>query len=262
MSVFLAPALLLLSLQVVLWLASLPLRDVSLVDVFWGLGFVLVAWLVLLAGGGPGAHGWLLTALTSAWGLRLSVHLGRRWWRHRGEGASREDRRYREMREHHGARFWWVSLFTVFLGQAALLFVVSLPLQLTGAAVPRELGALALAGGALFALGLTFEAVGDAQLSRFTSDPANHDRVMDQGLWRYTRHPNYFGDFCVWWGLGLVALEAAGFWALVGPAVMSVLLLRVSGVALMERSIGSRRPGYAAYAKSTSAFFPWFPSAA
>jgi steroid 5-alpha reductase family enzyme len=165
------------------------------------------------------------------------------------------------MRASHGERFWWVSLFTVFLLQAALLWVVSLPLQ-AGAALGREapLGLLELLGSAVFAIGLAFEAVGDAQLSRFLADPASRGQVMDRGLWRWTRHPNYFGDFLVWWGLGLASLGAGAWWPLAGPAVMSLLLRRVSGVTLLEATIADRRPGYAAYAARTSPFFPWPPS--
>jgi len=233
-----------------LWAVSVRLRDASVVDPFWGPGFVAVAWAsVAVAGASPRAL--LLAALATAWGLRLGLHLGRRW---RGHG---EDRRYAAMREAHGERFWWVSLFTVFLLQAALMWTVSLPLQ-AGAAIGREapLGFLEAAGVLVFAVGLAFEAVGDAQLSRFLADPASRDRVMDRGLWAWTRHPNYFGDFLVWWGLGLVSLGSGAWWALAGPALMSVLLLRVSGVTMLEATIASRRPGYAGYVARTSAFFP------
>jgi steroid 5-alpha reductase family enzyme len=153
-----------------------------------------------------------------------------------------------------------VSLFTVFLLQAALMWIVALPLQ-AGAALGRELplGPLEAVGTAVFAVGLAFEAVADAQLARFLADPGGRGRVMDRGLWAWSRHPNYFGDFTVWWGLGLVSLGAGAWWPLVGPAVMSVLLWRVSGVTLLEATIGSRRPGYADYVARTSAFFPWPP---
>jgi steroid 5-alpha reductase family enzyme len=154
-----------------------------------------------------------------------------------------------------------VSLFTVFLLQAALVVVVSLPLQAGAALGARApLGLLDAAGAALFAAGLAFEAIADAQLARFLARPGSAGRVMDEGLWRWSRHPNYFGDFLVWWGLGLVGAAAGAPWALVGPAVMSLLLLRVSGVTLLEKTIGARRPGYAEYAARTSAFFPWPPS--
>jgi steroid 5-alpha reductase family enzyme len=249
-AVMLASAAVAAAGMVALWAWSVRLGDASVVDPFWGPGFAAIAWTsVAVAGSSP--RGLLLALLATAWGLRLGVHLARRW---RGHG---EDRRYAAMREAHGERFRWVSLFTVFLLQAGLMWAVSLPLQ-AGAALGHAapLGGLEALGTAVFLVGLAFEAVADAQLSRFLSDPASRGRVMDRGLWSWTRHPNYFGDFLVWWGLGLVSMGAGTWWALAGPALMSVLLLRVSGVTLLEATIAERRPGYAAYASRTSAFFP------
>jgi steroid 5-alpha reductase family enzyme len=165
------------------------------------------------------------------------------------------------MRANWGDRFPVVSLFTVFLLQGALLWVVSLPLQ-AGAALGagRPLGLLDAAGVLVFGVGLAFEAVGDAQLSRFLADPASRGRVMETGLWRYTRHPNYFGDSLVWWGIGLVGAATGAWWCLVGPALMTFLLVRVSGVSLLEKDIAGRRPGYAAYIRRTSPFLPLPPS--
>jgi len=253
-AVMLASAALAAGGMVVLWAISVRLRDASIVDPFWGPGFAAIAW-TAVAVAGPSPRGLLLAALATAWGLRLGVYLARR---RRGQG---EDRRYAAMRAAHGERFGWVSLFTVFLLQAVLMWLVSLPLQ-AGAALGREapLGLLEGLGAAVFAGGLAFEAVADAQLARFLADPASRGQVMDRGLWSWTRHPNYFGDFLVWWGLGLAALGAGAWWALAGPALMSALLMRVSGVTLLESTIAGRRPGYAAYAARTSAFFPWPPS--
>jgi steroid 5-alpha reductase family enzyme len=247
-----ATANLVLVCMLAMWLLSLALRDASIADIFWGLGFVVIAVATYLwTNDGNSARRGLLVALVSLWGLRLAVYL---LWRNAGRG---EDPRYAAMRRYWGARFWWVSLFTVFALQGCLLWIVSLPIQLGQLAPGRPLGPLDAIGVALFALGLSFEAVGDFQLARFKADPANAGRVMDRGLWRYTRHPNYFGDCCVWWGLFAVALSTPyGVWSVVGPALMSFLLLRVSGVPLLERSIRQRRPDYAAYAKRTSAFFP------
>lgn len=236
-----------------LWLLSLRLRDASIADVFWGAGFALVG-LVALCLSPPSPRGVLLVALATAWGGRLALHLAAR---RRGQ---EEDRRYRSMRAAWGRRFPAVSLFTVFLLQGALMWVVSLPLQVgvaRGATAPP--GLLDVAGLVLFGVGLAFEAVGDAQLARFLADPASAGQVMQTGLWRYTRHPNYFGDALVWWGLGLVATSAGPAWLLAGPALMTFLLLRVSGVALLEKDIGGRRPGYAEYAARTSAFLPLPP---
>jgi len=235
-----------------MWLLSLALRDASIADIFWGAGFAVVGVSAFLwTDGGSSARSGLITALVSLWGLRLTAYL---FWRNAGHG---EDPRYVAMRRYWGARFWWVSLFTVFALQGTFLWIVSLPVQLGQVAPGGPLGALDAAGVALFALGLSFEAVGDWQLARFRADPANAGRVMDRGLWRYTRHPNYFGDCCVWWGLFVVALSTPyGVWSVIGPALMSFLLLRVSGVTLLERSIHRRRPDYVEYAKRTSAFFP------
>jgi steroid 5-alpha reductase family enzyme len=164
------------------------------------------------------------------------------------------------MRRHWGARFWWVSLFTIFALQGVLMWIVSLPVQLGLLAPGGPLDALDALGILLFAVGIFFETIGDWQLARFRADPAKAGRVMDRGLWRITRHPNYFGDVCVWWGIFAVALSTPyGPWSAVGPALMTFLLLRVSGVAMLERSIAKRRPGYAEYARRTSAFFPWPP---
>jgi steroid 5-alpha reductase family enzyme len=249
----LASAGLLLACMLALWVVSLRLADASIADLFWGPGFGLVAGLCALLAP-PSPRGLLLAALAGIWGLRLGMHLLARW---RGHG---EDRRYRAMRAARGPSFPLASLFTVFLLQGALLWVVSLPLQVgIGRGGVRPLGWLDGVGLALYAAGLAFEAVGDAQLARFLADPSSRGQVMQTGLWRYTRHPNYFGDALLWWGMGLLAAGAGAWWTLVGPALMTFLLLRVSGVALLERDLAERRPGYADYVARTSAFLPWPP---
>jgi steroid 5-alpha reductase family enzyme len=244
-----AAALVLVSV-LTLWAWSVRIGDASVVDPFWGPGFALVAWGSVVAAG-PTPRGLLQAGLASLWGLRLGAYLA---WRRRGHG---EDRRYADMRVRHGDRFAQVSLVTVFLLQGALMWVISLPLQ-AGAALGRgaPLGPLDALGALVVLAGVAVEAVADAQLARFLADPGHRGRVMDRGLWAWSRHPNYFGDFVVWWGLGLVALGSGAWWSLVGPAVMSLLLMRVSGVPLLEETIAGRRPGYAAYAARTSAFFP------
>jgi steroid 5-alpha reductase family enzyme len=244
------------TLMFITWLVSLVKRDASIVDPIWGLGFVLVAWAVRLTVEGNAARQWVLVALVTVWGLRLSIYL---YWRNHGTG---EDFRYQAMRRHWGSRFWWVSLFTVFALQGALMWVVSLPVQL--GQVPDEpgFGVLGVIGILVWAVGITFEAVGDAQLARFKRDPANKGLVMDRGLWRYTRHPNYFGDACVWWGIALVAAESGlGAIGIIGAVVMTVFLRRVSGVTLLEKSLVKRRPGYEEYAARTSPFVPRPPRA-
>jgi steroid 5-alpha reductase family enzyme len=241
-----------LAAMTVLWLASLRLRDASIVDIWWGPGFAAIAALchALAPAGGP-ERGRLVLLLSALWGLRLGAYL---LWRNAGRG---EDPRYQAMRRRHGERFARVSLLSVFGLQGVLMWWVSLPLQIaqTGAAAP--LGALDLLGTLVFAIGLGFESVGDLQLARFKADPANAGRVMDRGLWRYTRHPNYFGDCLVWWGLWLVACGApGGVFTVASPVAMTVLLLRVSGVPMLERGLHKRKPGYADYVARTSAFLP------
>jgi steroid 5-alpha reductase family enzyme len=240
-----------LAMLTALWAVSVAVRDSSIVDVFWGSGFVVVAWAGFALGEGDGRR-LLLALLVTVWGLRLTLHLARR---NLGKG---EDYRYAEMRRRHGESWPLRSLAVVFWLQGALMWIVSLPVQAAMAdSADARLGALVGIGAALWVVGFAFESVGDLQLARFKADPANRGRVMDRGLWRYTRHPNYFGDFCVWWAVWLVALAAgAPWWTAVGPALMSVLLIRVSGVALLERSLVKRREGYADYVARTSAFFP------
>jgi steroid 5-alpha reductase family enzyme len=241
-----------------LWLVSLLRRDASLVDVAWGPGFAGIAVVAFVAGDGAFARRALVVALALLWGLRLGGHLLRRSW------GKPEDFRYQAMRSHWGARFPLVSLFTVFGLQGALMWLISLPLQLAQAEPsPERLGALDALGAALFAVGFAFESVGDAQLARFRDDPANEGRVLDTGLWRYTRHPNYFGDCLVWWGFFAIASAVpGGAYTLVSPIVMTILLRRVSGVTLLERALLKRRPGYAEYVARTNAFVPGPPRGA
>jgi len=240
---------------VLLWLLSLRLRDVSIVDIYWGLGFAQIAIIACALGGGLPWRRLLVTGLTVAWGVRLAGYL---LWRNAGHG---EDARYQAMRRRQGERFWLVSLYQVFGLQAALMWIVSLPVQVAQlGSAGDHLTRLDAAGALLWALGVTVESAGDLQLARFKADPANRGKVLDAGLWRYTRHPNYFGDACVWWGLYLIALATPhGGWTIIGPVLMTVFLVRVSGVALLERKLTRTRPDYAAYIQRTSAFVPWFP---
>jgi steroid 5-alpha reductase family enzyme len=253
--ILVASAVAVAALMALLWLVSLARADASIVDIAWGPGFALVGAIAALVGEGAPARRWLVAGLAALWGLRLGAYLA---WRNHGRG---EDWRYRAMRAHHGDAFRWKSAYIVFGLQGALLWFISLPLQVAAAArEPAALGPLDLAGVALFALGFAFEAVGDWQLARFKADPGNAGRVMDRGLWRYTRHPNYFGDACVWWGLYAIAAATPGGWLTVlSPALMTFLLLRVSGVALLERGLSKRRPDYADYVRRTSAFLPLPP---
>lgn len=236
-----------------LWLLSLRLRDSSIVDIFWGAGFVIIAWVTRASATGAAARSALLLALVTLWGLRLAAHLA-----HRNLGKG-EDPRYVAMRARHGDKWPLRSLFIVFALQGALMWIISLPVQATlRSPLPEALGPLDALGALLALTGVFFEAVGDLQLARWKRDPDNRGKVMDRGLWRYTRHPNYFGDFLVWWGLYALALASGNAWTVMGPALMSFLLLRVSGVTLLEKSM-RKRPGYDEYVRRTSAFFPWPP---
>jgi len=248
----LAAAIAIVALMIVVWVISVVIKNASIVDIVWGLGFVVVAWVVrLTTDQGDDGRQWLLVAMTTVWGLRLAVYL---FLRNHGNG---EDYRYRAMRKHYGERFGLISLYSVFGLQGALMFVVSLPVQLGQADDTPGIGAVAIFGVVLWLIGMFFEAVGDAQLARFKRNPDSAGTVMSTGLWRYTRHPNYFGDACVWWGIGLVAAETgAGAWGLLGSAVMTFLLRRVSGVTMLEKTIGRRRAGYDEYIRTTSAFIP------
>jgi steroid 5-alpha reductase family enzyme len=252
-----ANASLVAALMFATWLMSLRLRNASIVDVVWGLGFALIAAATYAAEGGAPARRLLVAALAALWGLRLAAYL---FWRNRGKG---EDFRYQAMRRHWGARFPLVSLATVFALQGALMFLISLPLVVAQLAPePAALGAFDALGACLWLVGMSFESLGDLQLARFRADPANAGRVLDTGLWRYTRHPNYFGDCLVWWGFFAFALATPnGVYTLVSPVAMTVLLRRVSGVTLLERSLAKRKPGYAEYVARTPAFVPGRPRA-
>jgi steroid 5-alpha reductase family enzyme len=246
-----------LTASTLLWMISVRLEDASIADICWGLGFVLLVWLYCWLSPTLTSRSWLVAALITLWGARLSLHISRR---NRGKA---EDPRYRAMRAAHGRSFWWRSLFTVFWLQGAILWSVAIPLLVAvRAARPAALTAVDGLGVVLFAIGFGFEVVGDHQLARFKAEPSNRGHVLDRGLWRYTRHPNYFGDATLWWGVYVIAAATPGGWLTVlSPALMTLLLLRVSGVTLLEQSLKTTKPGYRAYIARTPAFFPWFPRA-
>lgn len=247
-------ALSIVVIMITTWLLSVIVHNASIVDIIWGLGFVATAWAAWISTGADGVRSGLLLIMVTVWGLRLSGYLA---WRNHGAD---EDFRYRAMRQKIGPQFWLVSLLTVFATQGLLMFVVALPLPLGMAQKNQSFDIASIVGLALWLTGLVVETVGDAQLARFKARHDSKDQVMDRGLWRYTRHPNYFGDFCVWWGIFIVSVRS---WpsavAVIGPLTMSVLLMRVSGVVLLEKSLTKRRAGYAEYVARTSAFFPLPP---
>lgn len=236
----------------ILWLVSVRVEDASIVDSFWGLGFVLITFVYYITGGLHTGRSSLVIALITIWAFRLSCHL---FIRKRHEG---EDPRYRKMREHHGERFLWVSLFTVFLLQGVLLWMISMPL-LGSVTSSSPLGHWDLIGSLIFFAGLIIESVSDVQLARFRKNPSNIGIVLDTGFWRYSRHPNYFGEAILWWGIYLIAVGGEAYWTLVGPALLTFLLLRVSGVVLLEKGLHKSRPDYHKYVETTSPFILWPP---
>jgi len=243
------------ALMIAGWLLSLPGRNVTVVDSLWGLGFVVVAWVSFALADGYPARKWLVAALTSAWGLRLCAYLS---WRNWGKG---EDPRYGKWRQASGERFWLVSLFKVFWLQAVFLWVIALVVMIPQMAPqPTRLTAWDWLGAAVWLLGFAFESVADRQLQRFKDDPRNTGQVMDRGLWRYSRHPNYFGESLIWWGMFFIALAVpGGGWTLISPVIITLVLLKMTGVPLTERTTMERRPGYRDYMRRTSTFVPWFP---
>ena len=246
----------------VLWTIAVRLRDVSFIDSWWALGIVMLAAVTWWRGGNGGLHALLLFGLTTAWGLRLGLYL---LWRWRAYGP---DRRYQRIlgRARNDKRwsFARASFQQVFALQAVLQFIVFLPVQI-GLLTDdgRALGPVAIVGAALAVFGILFESTADLQLLLFKRDKENHGRVLDSGLWRYTRHPNYFGDACVWWGLFLIAAETPyGLWTVGGPVLITALLTRWSGVPTVEEPMRRKRPDYAAYIARTSTFVPWPPKEA
>jgi steroid 5-alpha reductase family enzyme len=235
------------------WCVSRWLENVSIVDGLWSLGFLLAGAHYVGRMGDSGARTILVSCLALIWGLRLSIHI---FWRNHGQG---EDPRYRAMRNAVGPSFRHRSWATVFLLQGGLLWVIAIPWAVASSPTGPALGPWDAVGCLLWLVGFLFEAVGDAQLAQFKRHPAHRGQVMDRGLWRWTRHPNYFGEATLWWGFYCLAVAAGGAWTIYSPILMTFLLLKVSGVALLEKTIADRRPAYRDYIARTSAFLPWPP---
>lgn len=244
-----------MSCLTVLWILSLIIKDASIIDIFWGVGFVITVWTY------ANMIGWetldvrakIFVGMVSLWGLRLGIYLGAR---NIGKG---EDYRYKAWREENGKNWWWLSYIRVFVLQGFILWIVS-SIFVPALSVQGGLGFLEFLGIGLWAIGLFFEAVGDWQLSRFKRNPGNKGKVMDTGLWKYTRHPNYFGDALMWWGLFCFCLgHPQGLFYIFSPIFMTLLLLKVSGVAMLERKLKESKPKYKEYMEKTSAFVPMMP---
>jgi steroid 5-alpha reductase family enzyme len=241
-------------MMTLLWLISIKIKNVSIVDLFWGAGFVVASAVYFISTEGLETRKILLMTMVSIWGLRLSIYLA---WRNLGKG---EDFRYQKFRKDFGEdRYWWYSFFSVFLLQGVLMWLISVPLLGAQFNSRNELGILDFIGVAIWIIGSVFEAGGDIQLARFKANATNKGKVLDTGFWHYTRHPNYFGDAAVWIGYGLLCLSAGSYWPVLGSVLMTALIIKVSGVALLEKTLNTTKPGYQEYVRKTSAFIPWFP---
>lgn len=247
--IFLQGGLAILVYVSLIWIISLLKKDAGIMDIFWGLGFVVVGYFYLSADYSNALQPRLLYALVLLWGLRLTLHIG---VRNLGEA---EDARYANWRKQFGEKWWWLSYLRVFILQGTVMWIVSLPL-LVGLQDKSQLTIIDLAGILFFAVGFLVETMGDWQLRQFKKDPANKGKVLNTGLWGLTRHPNYFGEALLWWGLTLIAIELSTMWILISPVIMTWLLIKVSGVAMLDDLLRKTKPDYAEYIENTNAFFP------
>ena len=253
LQLFFHGALVIFVLVTLLWLYSIYLKNVSIVDIFWGLGFVIINSIYFYYSEGPSTRQLVVLILVAIWGLRLSIYLG---WRNWGKP---EDYRYQQFRQDYGPkRYWWFSYFQVFLLQGGLILIVSLPLLAINSAV-STLNILDYLAIAVWCIGFVFEAGGDYQLAKFKSNPQNKGKVLSHGFWKYTRHPNYFGDATVWVAYALFCVASGSYWPVIGSIIMVLLILKVSGVTMLERTLKVTKPEYQDYIDRTSAFIPWFP---
>lgn len=244
-----------MAMMLVLWLISIFIKNVSIVDIFWGFGFVLASAIYFMNSDGHGARNTIIMILAAIWGLRLSIYLA---WRNIGKG---EDYRYREFRKNYGEHhYWWVSFFQTFLLQGLLMWLISAPIL---AAMyfggDKPLNMIDYLAVVIWIIGFAFEAGGDFQLARFKSKIENKGKVLNKGFWKYTRHPNYFGDSAVWWAYGIFSIAVGSYIPVLGSILMTALIIKISGVALLEKSLKGKKPEYADYIKKTSAFLPWPP---
>ncbi|MBI9059976.1 MAG: DUF1295 domain-containing protein [Labilibaculum sp.] len=255
MTLFLQASLLILVLVSLLWIWSIFLKNVSIVDIFWGIGFVVVNAFYLFMSDEINIRKILISSLVSIWGLRLAIYLA---IRNIGKG---EDFRYQEFRKNYGPkRYWWFSFFQTFLLQGVLIMIISLPLLgIHSSTNSGELNILDYLGITVWLIGFAFEAGGDFQLARFKRDAANKGKVLNTGFWKYTRHPNYFGDSAVWWAYAIFSTAAGSYWQIIGSVIMTLLIIKISGVALLEKTLNDTKPQYREYIEKTNSFFPWFP---
>lgn len=255
LEIYFSGLLIIVIAMTLLWLVSVFLKNASIVDPFWGLGFVIADVFYFYKTDGLELRKLIVLSLLTIWGLRLSIYLG---WRNLGKG---EDFRYQKFRKDYGEkRYWWISFFQVFLLQGVLLWLISAPLlSAQFYSGGSDLNFFDYAAITIWIIGFSFEAGGDFQLARFKSDPNNKGKVLNTGFWKYTRHPNYFGDASVWWAFGLFSVAAGSYLPLLSSLLMTLLIVKVSGVSLLEKTLKNTKPQYKDYVEKTSAFFPWFP---
>ena len=255
LTLFIQSAVILLFCMAFLWLLSIYLKNVSIVDIFWGLGFVIVNAFYFCSLQEIFTRHILLLVLVSIWGLRLTIYLAIR------NIGKKEDFRYQEFRKRYGIdRYWWVSFFQVFLLQGFLILIISLPLLGTiFYTKSNDLIGLDYLAILIWVVGFIFESIGDFQLTKFKNNPNNKGKVLDKGLWKYTRHPNYFGDTLVWWAYAIFSISSGSYWPIIGSLIMTILIIKVSGVSLLEKTLKNKKPGYEEYIRKTNSFFPWFP---
>lgn len=253
--VYIQAAFAILIMMIILWIVSVAIKNVSIVDLFWGFGYVVAASVYYYYTDGHEIRKLIVMSLVAIWGLRLTIYLS---WRNIGKG---EDFRYQEFRKNFGAhRYWWFSFFQTFLLQGVLIWLVSAPiLAAMFYGSNRPLNVFDYTAIIIWIVGFVFEVGGDYQLARFKSNPDNKGKVLSTGFWRLTRHPNYFGDAAVWWGFGLFSIAVGMYWPIIGSVIMTILLVKISGVALLEKSLKEKKPEYQDYIRKTSAFFPWLP---
>ena len=255
LSFFLQASLLIFILITILWLWSVAIKNVSIVDIFWGFGFVIVNAYYFILSGDINTRKLLLLVLVSIWGMRLTFYLA---WRNIGKG---EDFRYQEFRQKFGPeRYWWFSYIQTFLLQGLLIMVISLPLLgVNSDAQSGNLNSLDYLAILVWLIGFAFETGGDYQLAKFKKNPNNKGKVLNTGFWKYTRHPNYFGDAAVWCSYALFCIASGSYWQIIGSIIMILLIIKVSGVALLEKTLKETKPQYKEYIEKTNSFFPWFP---
>ena len=254
-TLFFQASSIILILVTLLWIWSIFIKNVSIVDIFWGFGFVVVNTFYVFMSGELNARKIVILTLVCIWGFRLAIYLA---IRNIGKG---EDFRYQEFRQNYcPKRYWWFSYFQTFLLQGILIMIISLPLL--GINYNNSNGNLEILdylGIIIWIIGFTFETVGDFQLSNFKRDPKNKGKILHTGLWKYTRHPNYFGDSAVWWAYGIFSIAAGSYWQAIGAVIMTLLILKISGVSLLEKTLKETKPQFKEYIQKTSSFIPWFP---